>query len=240
MCVHAKTYRIPRCGAGRQHDPDGSHQNQGRGRMAISEKPHRRPLISRFHWVLPLLYPQLLACRTTLTRPDEESNPVGLGGSPDEGLRNPKDAHVHETGADPTAIRQTIRTPHRRVGIWRGRHTLTRGRHQPTKTLKTPPPPDCLLLGNVYTDRKELRYLRKGITGDHQSPATLETAPRLDAAPLHTHHRPCQPHILEAPPKSKQTRRSMVRRIAGLLVRNQTCSGQNPHRSRFPLQTLCR
>src|SRR5712672_118681 len=120
--------------------------------MAIPEKPHRRLLISRLHQVLPLLYPQLLTCRTTLTRPDEESNPVDLGRGPDKGLRNPKNAHVHETGTDPTAIRQAIRTSHRCVSIWRGRHTLTRGRHQPTKTLKTPPPPNCLLLSNVYTD----------------------------------------------------------------------------------------
>src|SRR5712675_2272268 len=156
MRVHTKTYRIPRSSAGRQHDPDGSHQNQGRSRMAISEKPHRRPLISRFHRVLSLLYPQLLACRTTPAGPDEESNPVDLGRGPDKSLRNPKDAHVHETGANPTAIRQAICTSHRCISIWRGCHTLTRGRHQPTKTLKTPPPPDCLLLSDVYTDREEL------------------------------------------------------------------------------------
>src|SRR5712672_290832 len=188
MCVHAKTYRIPRGGTGRQHDPDGPHQNQGRSRMAIPEKPHRRPLISRFHWVLPLLYPQLFARRTTLTRSDEESNPVGLGGGPDEGLRNLKNAHVHETSADPTAIRQAIHTSHLCISIWRGRHTLTRGRHQPTKSLNDPPPPDCLLLSYVHTDRKELRHLRARTTSGHQSPATLETAPCLDTAPLHAHH----------------------------------------------------
>src|SRR5712672_2238246 len=105
--------------------------------------------------------------RMPSTRPDEESNIVGLGRSPDESLRDAKDAHVHETSANPTTIRQTIRTPHRRISVWRGRHTLTRGRHQPTKTLKTPPPPDCLLLGDVHSDRKELRHLRKGTTSDH-------------------------------------------------------------------------
>src|SRR5712671_2375380 len=156
MRVHAKTYRIPGSGVRKQHNPDGPHQNQGRGRMAIPEKPHRCPLISRLYWVLPLLHPQLLTHRTTLTRPDEESDPVDLGRSPDKSLRNPKDAHVYKTGADPTAVRQTICTSHRCISIWRGRHTLTRGRHQPTKTLKTPPPPDCLLLGNIYTNRKEL------------------------------------------------------------------------------------
>src|SRR5712675_223655 len=135
--------------------------------MAVPEKPHRCPLILRIHWILPILHPQLFTRRTTFTRPDKESDPVDLGRGPNKSLRNFKDAHVHETSANPTAIRQAIRTPHRRISIWRGRHTLTRGRHQPTKTLKTPPPPASLLLGNVHSDRKELRHLRKGTTRDH-------------------------------------------------------------------------
>src|SRR5712675_3403299 len=156
MRVYTKTYRIPRGGVRRQHNPNGPHQNQGHSRMAIPKKPHRRPLISRLHRVLPLFHPQLLTRRTTLTRPDEESDPVDLGRGPDKSLQNPKEAHVYETGANPTAIRQTICTSHRCISIWRGRHTLTRGRHQSTKTLKTPPPPDCLLLGNIHADRKKL------------------------------------------------------------------------------------
>src|SRR5712672_4067459 len=135
MRIYTKTYRIPRGGVRKQHNPNGPHQNQGGSRMAVPEKPHRRPLIFRFHWILPLLHPQLLARRTTFTRPDKESDPMDLGRSPDEGLRNPKNAHVHKTGADPTTIRQAICTSHRRISIWRGHHTLTRGRHQPTKTF---------------------------------------------------------------------------------------------------------
>src|SRR5712672_1668205 len=135
--------------------------------MAVPEKPHRRPLVLRFHWILPLLHPQLLTRRTTFARPDKESDPVDLGRGPDEGLRNPKNAHVHKTGADPTAIRQAICTSHRRISIWRGHHTLTRGRHQPTKTFKTPPPPYCLLLSDVYTDREKLRHLRTRTTSNH-------------------------------------------------------------------------
>src|SRR5712675_3006607 len=73
--------------------------------MAVPEKPHRCPIVPRLHRILSLLYPQLLTCRTTPAGPDEESNPVDLGRSPNKSLRNPKDAHVHETGADPTAIR---------------------------------------------------------------------------------------------------------------------------------------
>src|SRR5712671_2106758 len=167
MRVRTKTHRIPGSSVRKQHDPDGPHQNQGRSGMAIPEKPHGRPLVSRLYWILSLLHPQLLTRRTTLTRPDKESDPMVLGRSSNKSLQNLKDAHVHETGVNPTAIRQAIRTPHRRISIWRGRHTLTRGRHQPTKTLKTPPPPDCLLLGNVHSDRKELRHLRKGTTSDH-------------------------------------------------------------------------
>src|SRR5712672_1495397 len=156
MRVHAKTHRIPGSDIRKQHDPDGPHQDQGHGRMAIPKKPHRCPLIPRLHRVLPLLHPQLLTRHMTLTRLDEESDSVDLGRSPNKSLRNPKGAHVHETSADPTAIRQTVRTSHRCISIWRGRHTLTRGRHQPTKTLETPPPPDCLLFGDIYTNRKEL------------------------------------------------------------------------------------
>src|SRR5712675_2432856 len=120
--------------------------------MAIPKKSHRRPLIPRFHRILPLLHPKLFTRRTTLIGPDEEGDPVDLGRSPDKGFRNPENAHVYETSADPTAIRQTIRTSYQRIGLWRGRHTLTRGRHQPTKTLKTAPPPNCLLLCDVHTD----------------------------------------------------------------------------------------
>src|SRR5712675_2131063 len=104
MCVHAKTYRIPRGGTGRQHDPDGPHQNQGRSRMAIPEKPHGRPLVPRLHRILSLLHPQLLTRRMTPTRPDKEGDSMALGRGPNESLRNLKDAHVHETSANPTAI----------------------------------------------------------------------------------------------------------------------------------------
>src|SRR5712675_1596356 len=157
-------HRIPRSGVRRQHNPDGPHQNQGGGRMAIPEKPHRCPFIPKVYRILSLLHPQLLTCRMTLAGPNKESDPMDLGRGPDESLRNPKDAHVHETGVDPTAIRQAICTSHRCISIWRGRHTLTRGRHQPAKTLKTPPPPHCLLLSNIYTDREKLRHLQTRTT----------------------------------------------------------------------------
>src|SRR5882757_434331 len=104
---------------------------------------------------------------------------MDVGGGPHESLRHSKDAHVHKTRANPTPVRQTIRTSHRRISIWRGRHTLTRGRHQPTKTLKTSPPPNRLLFSNIHSDGKELRHLRTRVAGGRQSPTTLETTPCL-------------------------------------------------------------
>src|SRR5712672_1586902 len=104
MHVHTKTHRIPRGHTRKQHDPDGPDKNQRHSGMAIPEKPHRRPIVPRFHWVLLLLHPQLLACRTTPTRLNKKSDPMGLGRSPDKSVRNPENANVHETRTDPTAI----------------------------------------------------------------------------------------------------------------------------------------
>src|SRR5712672_3173452 len=62
----------------------------------------------------------------------------------------------------------------------------------------------------------------------------------MDTTSFYPCHGPRQSHILETPPKSEQTRCEMVRRITGLLVRDQTCPRQNSHCSRFSLKTLCR
>src|SRR5712672_2015181 len=107
MCVHAKTYRIPRGGTGRQHDPDGPHQNQGRSGMAIPEKPHRRPLVSRLYRVLSLLHPQLLTRRTTLIRPDEESDPMVLGRGSNTSLSYSTPTHQHMAWAPYSYKRET-------------------------------------------------------------------------------------------------------------------------------------
>src|SRR5712671_606556 len=122
-------------------------------------------------------------------------------------------AHVFETRTNPTPIRQTIRSSHRRISIWRGRHTLASGRNQPQKPPKTTPPPHCVLLSNVHANRKELRHLRTRAASGHQSTTELATTPLTHDAPLYARYRSCQPHILETPSESKPTRRSMVRRI---------------------------
>src|SRR5712671_4125705 len=149
-------------------------------------------------------------------------------------------AHVFETRTNPTPIRQTIRSSHRRISIWRGRHTLASGRNQPQKPPKTTPPPHCVLLSNVHANRKELRHLRTRAASGHQSTTELATTPLTHDASFHTHYRSCQPHILETPSEGEPTRRSMVRRTTGLRLRNQTRPRKDTHSRRLPLQTIYR
>src|SRR5712672_2058393 len=112
-------------------------------------------------------------------------------------------AHVFETRTNSTPIRQTICSSHGRIGIWRGRHTLTSGRNQPQKPPKTTPPPHRILLSNVHAKRKKLRHLRTRAAGGHQSTTELATTSPTHDAPFHARYRSCQPHILETPSESE-------------------------------------
>src|SRR5712671_5518779 len=84
MHIHSETHRILGSRTGREHDPDGSDQDQRSRRMATTEKSHRHSLIPRLHRVLLLLYPQLLARCTTPTRLDKESDTMDLDRGPNE------------------------------------------------------------------------------------------------------------------------------------------------------------
>src|SRR5712671_2959202 len=127
--------------------------------MAIPKEPHRCSLLSGVHGLLSVLHPQLLARRAPPVRPNKEGDALDMDRSSDNSVRNAKETHVLETRLNPTAVRQTVRSTHGRIGIWRGRHTLTRGRNQPPKTFKTTPSPHRLLLSNIHTDGEKLRHL---------------------------------------------------------------------------------
>src|SRR5712672_311350 len=98
--------------------------------MATTEKPNRRPLIPRIYRILSLLHPQLFKGRAPPVGPNKESNPLGMDRSADNSVRNAEETHVLQTRVNTTPIRQTVRGTYRCIGIWRGRHTLTRGRNQ--------------------------------------------------------------------------------------------------------------
>src|SRR5712671_2807702 len=179
--------------------------------MAIPKEPHRCSFFLRIHRVLSLLHSELLARSTTPPKPDQESHTVGLDRSSDNSVRNTEETHVFQTSANPTPIRQTIRSTYRHISIWRGRHTLTRGRYQPPKTFEATPPPHRLLLSNVHPNGKELRHLRTRTSSGPESPTKLETAPCMDTTTVHPHHGPRQPHVLETPSEGEQTSRPLVR-----------------------------
>src|SRR5712672_739275 len=119
MCIRPTSYRIPRSRPRRQYDPNGPHKDQGRRRMAIPKEPHRRSLLSGVHRLLSVLHPQLLARRTSPIRLNKESDTLDMDRSSDNGVRNAEETHVLETRPNPTAVRQTIRSTHGRIGIWR-------------------------------------------------------------------------------------------------------------------------
>jgi len=99
-------------------------------------EPHRHQVVLRFHRILPVLHPELLARRPTTAGFNKESNPLGVDSRSNKGVRNAKMAHVFEARTNSTPIQQTIHSSHGRIGIWRGRHTLTSGRNQPQNPLK--------------------------------------------------------------------------------------------------------
>src|SRR5712671_3449797 len=84
--VHTKTHRVPRGRTGKQYHSDGPDQNQRSCRMATSKEPHRHPLILRFHGVLSLLHPKLLAHHKTLTRFNQEGDTMGLDRGPNDSV----------------------------------------------------------------------------------------------------------------------------------------------------------
>src|SRR5712672_1026145 len=151
MRLHSTSHRIPRSRPRWQYDPNGPHKDQRRRRMATPEEPHRRSLFPGVHGILSILHPQLFESRTTPVRSNKESDTLDMDRGTNDSIRDAEEAHVLQTSANSTPIRQTIRSAHRRIGIWRGSHTLTRGRHQPPKTLKTTPPPHCILLSDIHT-----------------------------------------------------------------------------------------
>src|SRR5712672_3673285 len=176
-CIRPTSHRIPRCRPRRQHDPNGSHKNQGSSGVATTKKSNRCPLLPGIYGVLSVLHPKLFESRTPSAGSNEESNPLDMDNGPDNSIQNAEEVNVLETRLDPTTIRQAIHSTHRRISIWRGRNTLARGRSQPSKTLKATPAPHRLLLSNVHTDGKELRHLRERTFGCPESPTKLETTP---------------------------------------------------------------
>jgi hypothetical protein len=142
---------------------------------------------------------------------------------------------VPTTGPQITQLHQTIRCIHRRIGIWRGSHTLTRGWSQRTKSNQISP--DRLLFGHFHRDRKKLRHLRQRTIGHYESNHTLATLPHLDKRTIQNLHRPRKPVTLEIATKTKPTHSQMARRAPRLQLHTPPHSRKEPHGSRRPIVT---
>src|SRR5712671_3275810 len=174
--LRTKTHRIPRSYPTTWNYPHGPDQNARGSRLAPTNHRNRRPIILRLHGVLPILHSKLLQDRKTSPITDKKRHRLGMGTRTKTSLRTPQNLNVPTPSTRSTKLQQTIRRTHRRLSLWRGRHTLTRGRNTPKRqNLETVTPPHSLLFSHVHSGRKKLRHLREGTPSRSQSTKTLET-----------------------------------------------------------------
>src|SRR5712672_2806707 len=175
MRLRTETHRIPRSYPTTWNHSHGPDQNAGGSGLASTNHGDRCSVILRLYRVLSILHPQLLQNRKTPPIVDEKRFGLGVGKRSKTGVLTPEDTNVSTPSTRPTELQQTVRRTHRRIGLWRGRHTLTGGRNTPKRqNLETATPPHSLLFSYVHPSRKELRHLRTRAFGGSQSAKTLE------------------------------------------------------------------
>src|SRR5712671_4028983 len=160
MRFRTETHRILRGHPTTWHDTHGSNQNPGSSGLASTDHSNGCQVFPRVHRILPVFHPELLQNRQTPTTTNEKRHDLGMGKRSKTSLRTPQNSDVSTPSTRPTKLQQTLRRAHRRISLWRGRHTLTRGRATPKRqNLKTITPPNSVLLGHVHSSGKKLRHL---------------------------------------------------------------------------------
>ena len=140
-----------------RHSANGRHKNQKSQELANPLQCERSTEIPRLHGVLPLLYTRLLAHCLTTTRLNTEYNPLALGRTTANRIRNTIRQNVQQTSTPTARLHQTFHCTNRRISLWHGSHTLARGRSQSTKTHKeTQTTPGSVLLGHIHSHKKGL------------------------------------------------------------------------------------
>jgi hypothetical protein len=236
VCLRTKRGRILRRYPGPQHHPYGPSQSARSSRLEIPTNGPRRQSLSRLYRVLPILHQGLLEDRKTTDTPNQESNAICMGRSPNQSLRNPQETYVPEPNPTPTRLHQTILPSHGHIRIRRGSRTLTRGRQTPQKNL-TNQTSHSLLLRDIHPNRMQLRHLRERTPGADESPSPLATPPSRISNPNHGPHRSHKPDLLEIPMQGKPPHSMLVRRAPGIPPKDPTCARETPHLGRPPLQT---
>src|SRR5712671_1638226 len=239
MRVQQRRNRIPRRHRGQKPHPHTSQEAKRSTRLADPSQPHRSTTIPGLHRLLPILRLQLLQNCQTPPRINTKRHRLALGRRPTNSLRRTKNSHVHQSGAHPTRLRQTILPPNRRICLRRGSRTLARGRINTllSQTPKTNPPPYILLFSHLHPHRTKLRHLRKGTPSNYEISGSLASLPRMDQTSLPDPHRSRQPTILEIPQELESTNGQVARRPPRIRLRDQTRAGKNQHPSRRPITT---
>src|SRR5712671_269942 len=204
MRLRTKAHRILRGYTTTWNHSHGSNQNARGSGLASTNHGNRCTIVLRLHRILSIFHPQLLQDRETPPTADKKRFSLGVGTRPKTSVRTPEDANVPTPSTRPTELQQIVRRTHRRISLWRGRHTLTGGRNTPKRqNFETITPPHSLLLSHVHSSRKKLRHLRMRTSSCSQSAKTLETPSRRLSFPLYCSHRPRQPCILEGTKRSQ-------------------------------------
>src|SRR5712675_1284207 len=166
MCLRTETHRVPGGHPTTRNHTHGPSQNSRGSRLASTDHSNRCPVVFGIHRILPIFHPKLLQNRETPATTNKERHGLGMGRRSETSLRTPQNSNVPTPSVSPTQLQQIVRCSYRRISLWRGRHTLTRGRNTPEcKNLKTTAPPHSLLLGHIHPSRKKLRHLRTRIVG---------------------------------------------------------------------------
>src|SRR5712671_4335375 len=138
MHLRTETDRILRSNTTKWHHPHGPNKNPRSRRLAKTNQRHRSPILPRIHQFLSLLHPELLQNRKTIIGSYQKDDLMALGRTTKTRIRKTQNPNVSTTSISPTKLWMTICSAYQRIGIWRGRHTLTRGRiHRNKRHPKT-------------------------------------------------------------------------------------------------------
>jgi hypothetical protein len=233
MHIRTTIHRIPQSTSKPRHSTHGRRQSRKGPQMASPLKCHRSLQIPWVHGLLLLLHKRLFKDSETSPTPHTQHNPLAMGQRATASLRNTVQPDVPTTSLETTRFHQTIRRIHRRIGIWRGSHTLTRGWTQRTKLNQIPS--NCLLFGHFHRNRTELRRLRQRIASNHESNHTLAPLSYLDKGTIQNLYRPHKPPTLEIPSQIKSSHSQMAWRTPGLQLHTPPRTWEEPHGSRHPI-----
>ena len=236
MWVWAGTNGILGRNSRTQLPPDGQKENRSSRRMDPTQESHRSSKIPRIHWLLLLLHKGLLKNSSTAIGSHQESIRMDMGSKAKGCLWNPETMNVQRPSPHPTKLQTTLLLANRCIQLWCGSHTLARGRDQwPNRRgitcskIKTKITSNCILLGNIHSNWKELRHIRTGAASSDESPFSLATIPGMNNKTLCDPHRPCEPTILEGPTWPKPTNRKMAHRPSRIWLSGQIYPWEGKH-----------